>query len=502
MDDVRILVIDDEQVIREGVQRALVTEGYQISKAEDGLAGLEMLKEQSFDIVLTDLMMPGMDGFAVLDWIRENQPHVQVIVITGFATVTKAVSAMKQGAFDFVGKPFTPDYIRVVVNRAVDRLKMQAETDRLREEKKRGLEAIDKSESRLKTVFGCMAEAVLITDADGIVVLHNPAAIKNLEIQTDPFIGKHLSASIRDRTAVAMVEEVVKNSTAVIREFDPGSISRKYLRAYCSPVITEQGAVVGSVTIFEDITTHKEIDQMKSDFVAMVAHELKSPLASVEQMIYAVQVGCDHEQTSSCNSLHSRMTARTKDLLRLIDNLLNLSKLESGNVVFNLEPVRGNDMVMDVLDISRPQAEAKNITLCYEPCDEDWWFKVDYDHMRTAFMNIVSNSIKYTPDSGHVTVKSSISSGLVNFSVEDSGIGISEEDLPHIFDRFYRVRGKATRNIIGSGLGLALVKEVVSAHQGYLDVESTVGVGTTFTLSFPVVQESGTAVSKEDLSYS
>ena len=106
MDDLRILVIDDERVIRDGVERALVTEGHVVVKAADGLAGLEMLQSESFNIVLTDLMMPGMDGFAVLDWIRENQPHVQVIVITGFATVTKAVSAMKQGAFDFVGKPF------------------------------------------------------------------------------------------------------------------------------------------------------------------------------------------------------------------------------------------------------------------------------------------------------------------------------------------------------------------------------------------------------------
>ena len=139
MENVRILIIDDEKVIREGVERALSKRGYQIAKAEDGNQGLALLKEQHFDIVLTDLMMPGLDGFAVLDWIRENQPRVQVIVITGFATVTKAVTAMKQGAFDFVGKPFTPDYIRVVVDRAIDKLSMRAETEQLREEKNRGL---------------------------------------------------------------------------------------------------------------------------------------------------------------------------------------------------------------------------------------------------------------------------------------------------------------------------------------------------------------------------
>jgi signal transduction histidine kinase len=259
-------------------------------------------------------------------------------------------------------------------------------------------------------------------------------------------------------------------------------------------VTTEQGDVIGSVTTFEDVSAHKEIDRMKSEFVAMVAHELKSPLASVEQMIYAVQVDCKHESANTCNALHKRMTARTKDLLRLIDNLLNLSKLESGTVVFNLEPVKGEDIIRNVIDIAIPQAEAKGITLSYEPCGEEWWFNVDYDHMHTAIMNIVSNSIKYTPDGGRVVLSTSVTGGFANFSVKDSGIGISKEDVPHIFDRFFRVKGKATRHITGSGLGLALVKEVVEAHQGYIDVQSTPEVGTTFTLSFPLAQVNGSSV--------
>jgi len=488
MDNVRILIIDDEKVIREGVGRALAKRGYEIAKAEDGTRGLEMLKEQEFHIVLTDLMMPGIDGFAVLDWIVENQPHVQVIVITGFATVGKAVTAMKQGAFDFVGKPFTPDYIRVVVDRAIDKISLQAETKQLRKEKNMGLDAIDKSQSRLKTVFGCMAEAVIVTDTDSVVVHHNPAAIKILEIQTDPVIGKPLSASIRDNVAVAMVAETIDKSVVVTREFPPGIISRKYLRAQCSPVISDIGEVIGSVTVFEDISAHKEIDRMKSDFVAMVAHELKAPLASIEQMIYASQVGCEYEENNSCHALHKRMTIRTKDLLGLIDNLLNLSKLESGTVVFNLEPVRGTEIIKDVIDIALPQAEGKSIKITYEPCETDWYFNIDYDHMRTAIMNIVSNGVKYTPEGGGLTISTTISGGFVNLLVKDSGIGISKEDLPHIFDRFFRVKGKATRHITGSGLGLALVKEVVEAHQGYIDVESSLEAGTSVTLSFPLAE--------------
>ena len=487
METVRILIVDDEKVIRDGVERSLSGSEYVIAKAENGERGIELIREQGFDIVLLDLMMPGIDGFGVLEWIKEHVPQTQVIVITGFATVSKAVTAMKQGAFDFVGKPFTPDYIRIVVDRAVEKIKLQAEAEKLREERSLSLEAIQNEKSRLKTVFGCMGEAVLITDPDVVVVLHNPAAIKLLEIQTDPVIGKPLSDSITDAGIIEMVTEAMTCGKVVSREFAPGSVSRRYLWAYCSPVLSEAGKVLGSVTTFQDVSALKEIDRMKSDFVAMVAHELKSPLASIEQMIYALQVDCEYEALYSCNKLHNRMTVRTKDLLRLIDNLLNLSKLESGAVVFNLESTSGHEIIEEILEVATPQAEAKNIAVNYSPCDEDWRFNVDYDHIRTAIMNIISNAIKYTPDGGSVTVSTLLSGGFANLVFSDSGLGISSEDLPHIFDRFYRVKGKATRHITGSGLGLSLVKEVVEAHQGYIDVRSEPGQGTTFTLSFPVI---------------
>ena len=486
----RILIVDDEKVIREGVERALAVGDYVVAKAESGEAALALLKVEDFDIVLLDLMMPGIDGFAVLDWIKEHRPVIEVIVVTGFATVSKAVTAMKQGAFDFVGKPFTPDYIRIVVAKAVDKLRLQAETAQLREERTLSLAAITKEQSRLKTVFGCMVEAVLITDPAGIVVHHNPAAISILEIQTDPVIGKPLTASIADTAAVAMVDEVITAGRVVTREFPPGSISRRYLRAQCSPVRANGGAVLGSVTVFEDISAHKEIDRMKSDFVAMVAHELKSPLASIEQMIYALQVGgCAYEGESSCHALHERMVVRTKDLLQLIENLLNLAKLESGTVVFHLEPVRGHELIEKIVDIVTPQAESNGLEIVYRPCAEEWWMNVDYDHIRTAFQNVIANAVKYTPAGGRIEIKTSLAGGLASLIVRDSGIGIGKEDLPHIFDRFFRVKGKATRHITGSGLGLSLVKKVVEAHQGFIDVASELSGGTTCTLRFPVVEE-------------
>ena len=257
MDTVRILIVDDEKVIREGVARALSGKGFTIDKAESGERGIEMIKQSGFDIVLLDLMMPGIDGFGVLEWIKEHEPQIQVIVVTGFATVSKAVTAMKQGAFDFVGKPFTPDYIRIVVERAIEKITLEAETEKLREERSLSLETIQQEQSRLKTVFGCMVEAVLITDPSGVVVLHNPAAIKLLEIQTDPVIGKHLSDSISDNAALQMIDEAMNKNVVVTREIMPGSISRRNLRAHCSPEVSSSDVMLGSVTTIEDVTTNK-----------------------------------------------------------------------------------------------------------------------------------------------------------------------------------------------------------------------------------------------------
>ena len=482
----RLLIVDDEQVIREGCERSLRGMDLDIVKAENGNRGIECMKESRFDVLLLDLMMPGIDGFEVLSWVKANQPEIQVIVITGFATVSKAVAAMKQGAFDFVGKPFTPDYIRIVVGRALEKRALVAETERLKKEKARDLMTIAEEQSRLKTVFACMIEAVLVTNRDAVVVHHNPAAVNILQIQTDPFVGKPLELSIRDANAVAMVREAIDGAKTVTREFEPGSISKYYLRAHCSPVLSAEGEVLGSVSVFEDITTHKMIDRQKSEFVAMVSHELRAPLASIEQMIYAMRAGCDTLEGTACERLHERMTARTKELLQLIANLLSLSKLESGAIVFNLESLKGNEILENVVEILHPQAEKKRISFVYRPLEREWLFRADHDHIKSAFMNVVGNAVKYTPEGGTVEVSVSNHSGLITIEVKDSGIGIGEEDLPHIFDRFFRVKGKQTRSITGSGLGLSVVKKVVEGHNGFIEVESEQNVGTTFRLRFPL----------------
>ncbi|MBW1810685.1 MAG: response regulator [Deltaproteobacteria bacterium] len=485
----RILLIDDEKVIRDGCERALASENYEIHHAENGNKGIDQLKEDVFDIVLLDLMMPGMDGFSVLKWIKSNQPWVMVIVITGFATVAKAVEAMKQGAFNFVSKPFTPDLIRLVVSQTAEQRLLVSETAKLREESHLDHATIAKEQSRLNSIFSCMEGAVMVTDHLGTVVLHNPAAIRMLEVQTDPVIGKPLSDSILDQGAQQMVSEAIYKGSSVTREFPPGTISRLFLRARCAPVRVDDGKTIGSVTVFEDITTHKKIDQHKSEFVAMVAHDLRAPLAAIVQMIYAIQM-CAAEDNERRTHLLNRISVRIKDQLQMIENLLSLSRLETGSLVLNLEPINGNEILSQVVETIQPKAESKEIELKFEPTQEPWRVSVDLDQMQVVLTNIVDNAIKYTNNGGRVTVSASVNNSLGRISIADNGIGIATKDLKNIFDRFFRVKGKDTRGITGSGLGLSLVQKVIEAHNGSIDVESEPGRGTTFIVNLPIAEAS------------
>src|SRR4030043_1216300 len=190
-DQVQILVIDDEQIMREGCLRILSKDGWEVVTAENGTKGLEEIKGQTkkIDVILLDLMMPGMSGMEVLDHIRTIDSNLLVIVITGYATVESAVEAMKKGAYDFVPKPFTPDQLRIVVRRALEKRTLQKEAEFLRREREKSLRNIATEKSKIKTILNCMGDGVLVCDRDSCIVLTNPAAIRMLKTPESSLLG-------------------------------------------------------------------------------------------------------------------------------------------------------------------------------------------------------------------------------------------------------------------------------------------------------------------------
>jgi signal transduction histidine kinase len=276
--------------------------------------------------------------------------------------------------------------------------------------------------------------------------------------------------------------------TSVSQELSIGEES--YLRAHTAPVRNDLGEIMGSVTVLQDISHLKELDKMKSEFIAMVAHELRTPIATVEQQLSVILSRFAGELTGKQEELLARAKERTKGVLTLIKDLLDLSKIEAGKMVQYKEPLTLQEVIQRVLDGMKEDAVRKNIALEFHPPDQASLIHADRSSIEEIFTNLISNAIKYTPERGEVRVNLGEEGQFVKATVSDTGIGIKNEDLPRIFDRFYRVKSAETRQIIGTGLGLSIVKSIVDAHLGSISVESEVGKGTTFTLLFPTESQS------------
>lgn len=487
-DVTKILVIDDEAVMRDGCQRILAKEGCEVFTAANGEEGLAVIQEdpQGYDVVLLDLKMPGMSGMEVLEASREVNPALLIVVITGYATVDSAVEAMKKGAYDFIPKPFSPDQLRMVVNRALEKKRLELEAERLKEEAARSLRDVTTERSKVRTIINCMVGGVLVTDREGRIVLTNPAAGKMLGLGTDAVLGKPLCDVGGDEKLVEAVQGVLEPTnpevTTISQELQIGD---SLIRAHTAAVKNEAGDVLGTVTVLEDMTYLLELDRMKGDFIAMVSHELRSPISAIGQNINLILKGLAGEITEKQRHLLGRAKERSKGLLDLIGDLLEISKIDAGVAVQQKKPLQVEEVMSTVVDLMEGEAQAKGISLrstLHQPLPP---VLGDKNNLEGVFTNLVSNAIKYTPAGGEVRIEITPEGDYVKTVVADTGIGISKEDLPRIFDKFSRVKSEKTRGIVGTGLGLAIAKGIVEAHLGSIAVESQEGKGTTLTVLLP-----------------
>ncbi|RPJ79565.1 MAG: response regulator, partial [Deltaproteobacteria bacterium] len=204
----KVLVIDDEQILRDGAERILKRMEFQVFKASRGEEGLKILEQEPVAIVLLDMKMPGMDGMEVLKRIIELDRGILVIVITGYATVETAIEAMKRGAYDFIPKPYEPDQLRIVVSRAREKMQLTLETEKLEMERKRTLADLHTSQSRVHTIIESLPNGVLVTDTNGKVVLLNPAFKQHLGLAKELMPGGDIGAYIYDKELCKLIIDI------------------------------------------------------------------------------------------------------------------------------------------------------------------------------------------------------------------------------------------------------------------------------------------------------
>lgn len=372
----RILVVDDELGIREGCRRALSPQGYQVEVAENGPAGLRKMRQEGpFDLVLLDAMMPGMSGVEVLKHSRDLDPFQICVIITGYATVDLAVQATREGAYDFLAKPFSADALLITVNRALDHRQL-----------------------------------------------------------------------LKERQRLQAIEEEMRETARVRAE-------------------------------------SQKLDAVQCRFMVNMVHIMRAPVAVMQSYIQMMRQG--YIPREQFDVTWQRMEERAGSVLETLDDLLLLAHLRAKVGESSMERVSMADVLEEVAGEMRKRAESAGLQLSLEM--DDWpvlWGH--WDHIKQLWRNLLVNAVQYTPAGGQITVSlRQDAEGRIVGAVRDSGIGLAADEIPRIFEDFYRADAAKEMQELGSGLGMSIIQNIVELYGGSLGVESEPGRGSTFTFTLP-----------------
>jgi len=339
---------------------------------------------------------------------------------------------------------------------------------------------VEVARRQLEAIINSTPDPVLVTDQRNRLLFANRAAGQSFDINVNKAIGQSIEKVIAQEPLIKLLLASSEKQSAEILLPD----KRTYL-ATASSVIAE-GRPMGRVCILRDVTYFKEIDTMKSEFVATVSHDLRSPLTLMRG--YATMLDMVGELNDQQRGYIKKMISGVENMSRLVNNLLDLGRIEVG-VGLQVENVSVLDILERATSLLQLQASEKNIVLNLEiPKDLPPMIEADQALLHQAVYNLIENAIKYTPEHASITVGVKTMPNDIIFEVEDTGIGIAPDDLPHLFEKFYRGKQREARAQHGTGLGLAIVRSIAEQHGGRVWVESQLGQGSTFFLQIPVTQ--------------
>lgn len=337
---------------------------------------------------------------------------------------------------------------------------------------------VEQERARLATILASSTDAVLFVNLDGRIVLDNPAAWQVMGVEESQR-GKLLAEATTNEALVQLFESAMhgQKPTGEI----PLQDGRTYF-ANVSPVSAKGSGLIGSVATMQDVSHFKELNQLKTDFVNSVSHDLRSPLSGILIAVHLMpQMG---EITETQAELLQTMESRVGAISNLIDDLLDVSKIEAG-IDMEMEAVPLAPIVAEIAVSLIPQAQLKSIQIDCQLPEIGPTVLLNPTRIRQVIHNLVGNAVKYTPNGGQVTVKVFEQGQETYLQVADTGLGIPANDQPHIFEKFYRVRGDHVQGIKGTGLGLAIAHGIVEKHNGRIWLESIFGEGCTFTVALP-----------------
>ncbi|MGM0838078.1 MAG: two-component system histidine kinase PnpS [Bacillota bacterium] len=340
--------------------------------------------------------------------------------------------------------------------------------------------AQEMQQDRLSTLIENMGSGLILIDGRGYVNLINRAYKETFHVEQSDYLYRLYYEALEHKEVVELVEEIFMTEVRVRKQLVlPLNIERRHFEVYGAPIIGTNDEWKGIVLVFHDITELKKLEQMRKDFVANVSHELKTPITSIKGFSETLLDGAMNDK-ETLEYFLSIILKESERLQSLIEDLLDLSKIERQGFKLNMDYVDIHELLEDILIILEAKAKEKEIDLELLKAKRDLFIFGDNPRVKQIFINLINNALAYTPSGGKVSVTVQDAEDKVEITVSDTGIGMDEEEIPRIFERFYRVDKARSRNSGGTGLGLAIVKHLVEAHHGSITVASKVNSGTTF----------------------
>jgi K+-sensing histidine kinase KdpD len=510
--DVRVLVIDDSRAIREFVMDALASrEGFVTQVAFDGADGLEKATADRPDLILCDMEMPRLNGFQVVDALRERQLNIPIILITSHGSEAIAVEFFRKGVKDYLIKPFTAEEMHAAIDRTLTEVRLRQEKETLTKDLLAANQQLQFRVKEMDTLYQVgklvtsmhardqllerILEAVfqVIDTEEAILMLVDEESNRlQTEIHRQQVPGEMQPSELPDFREVA--NEAARRGDAIINGAmlaAPLKAGGKVIGVLCVgnrvsawPFTSHDQQLLMALVDYaaigiENARLYEEVQQAaeaKSEMLSLVVHELGTPVTSIVDPL-----------TQQLEQLIGTVLDNTEQMQVLLANLRSISRIEAGQLHVKAKPVPLVKPLRDALQATQRHISARSQQLVVKVPNDLPLIHADPARLAQILINLLSNAYKYTIPRGHIGIVAWLRNGYVHCAVSDTGIGISLEDQAKLFNKFFRSDDPAVQKVPGAGLGLYIVKNLVELQGGEIRVESQVGKGTTFIFTVPVV---------------
>ncbi|MCB8965537.1 MAG: response regulator [Ardenticatenaceae bacterium] len=523
-----ILIVDDNEMNRDILARRLKRQGYETVMAENGVVALEMVRQHPFDLMLLDIMMPEMNGFQVLEHLKANAEwrDIPVIVISAADDMDSIVRCVELGAEDYLPKPYNTLLLKARIGASLEKKRLRdAEKAHLVEmavmqgidrelsatlDVKRAMEITlgwalrhsgdevgfmgEVEDGRIHVLISKGYAYELTADSSMLIPDELPAVQQALESRKAAFRSQTTGTGLLARAQSQIAVPVCRGNDVLAMIVMENSVPKQWsaqVLTFLNRLGDHAAMAIANAQLY---TAVQAADLAKTEFVSFVSHELKIPMTSIKGYADLLLTGSFGAVNEMQTKFLGTIRANVDRMARLVSDLTDISRIESGHLLLEMNPVSLAEVVEDVVQSTRAQIEAKMQTLTLEVADDLPLVYGDRTRLIQVVTNLVSNAYKYTPEQGHIAIRAKVvmvadeegERQMVQMAVADTGLGIPEEAQPTIFEKFTRVDDEEARKSPGTGLGLSITKSLVELHNGRIWFVSQYRQGTTFYFTVPV----------------